>query len=77
MAFPRFHMQKQKNSEGRWGWGLAEVVGDAIFLRFWSVSDLAVRQHATIDLGASDDDLLIEGVPAKKYRALPFGALVR
>jgi hypothetical protein len=70
----RFFMDFVKSSDGRRGWQLAEwIEGRGPTFRFWSPSSLEVRQHAH-RLGATPDNLLIEGQPARTWK-MPEGFL--
>ena len=63
----RFVMQIARSRRGDRGWELAELVsGAGPSFRYWSQSSIAVRREAH-RLGATDDNLYIEGVPAREY----------
>jgi hypothetical protein len=82
-ADARFVMDRAKSSRGEWGWALAELFDEhgrripgGRFV-FWSPSSVEVRQHAH-RLGATVDNLFIDGRPARDYRmAEGVGARVR
>lgn len=63
----RFFMDKGRSQRGEIGWVLAEWEDNEPVFRFWSPSSVEVRQHAH-KLGATEDNLLIEGRPARAYR---------